>query len=95
MAEAAGGWLDKFRHYLYFPRRGTASKAVRELERAGYVVQQRLGADGVNWLVLAMRPQIITKEDIPATSDALRQLATRLGGEYDGWEVGDTVPSSE
>lgn len=42
-------------HYLYSSSREASGEAAAELRRSGFATEERLGADGVNWLVLALR----------------------------------------
>ena len=86
--EASGMAHGALAHYLYFPKKGNAEKAGRQLRKRGFQVQVQRGADGVNWLAMA------TKENPPADGhemEALREelesLAEELGGEYDGWAL--------
>lgn len=79
------------RHYLYFPREKHAKKAARRLQTVGYETKARLGADEVNWLVLATHSIIPTEQAILNLRSQLEKLAFELHGEYDGWEVQNTV----
>ena len=74
-------------HYLYFPEKTAAAEAARELRRLSFGTEERLGADGTNWLVLA-RHEIVPSEEVLATTRAIMQaLVEHRGGEYDGWEA--------
>jgi hypothetical protein len=74
-------------HYLYFQRKDAAARTAVELRARGFRIEERLGADGVNWLVLARHDAIPTEKAIASVRKTLEQLAERLGGEYDGWEA--------
>jgi hypothetical protein len=37
-------------HYVYFPNREAAASVASELRSSGFDTEERLGADGVNWL---------------------------------------------
>ena len=56
------------------------------LRQRGFEVESRLGADDVNWLVLASHV-LEAPEALPALRDELEALAQRYSGEYDGWEL--------
>jgi regulator of ribonuclease activity B len=73
--------------YLYFPTKEAAEKAADELQAEGFGVQVTLGADDVNWLILANRA--MTHDEFDA-ADVRRmpELAASLGGEYDGYDRG-------
>lgn len=74
-------------HYLYTPSREAARRLGEQLRQGGYQTQVRLGADGVNWLVLASHEAVLSEELIASTRDSMETLAASVGGEYDGWEV--------
>jgi hypothetical protein len=48
-------------HYLYFPEKTAATKAATKLRQQGFATEERLGADGANWLVLA-RHEVVPSE---------------------------------
>lgn len=75
------------RHYLYFPEEAGAASVVAELQRRGFRTEQRLGADGVNWLVLARHEIVPTEASVLATRQTMEALVGPCGGEYDGWEA--------
>ena len=75
------------RHYLYFPKKADADQAAKRLrEKAGWSIEVKKGADGENWLALAQQPAPI-EQDIEEIRDELEELAGKLHGEYDGWDV--------
>jgi hypothetical protein len=74
-------------HYLYFPRRDAAGATAAELRARGFATEERLGADGVNWLVLARHQIVPSEETIAGVRPVMEDLARRHGGEYDGWET--------
>jgi hypothetical protein len=74
-------------HYLYFPSREGASSAAIDLQARGFEVEERLGADGVNWLVLARHRIVPTEAAIAAARRIMEDLTHPQGGEYDGWEA--------
>jgi hypothetical protein len=52
-------------HYIYMPVRKSAALVARELRQRGFQTEERLGADNVNWLVLATH-QTVVSEDFTA-----------------------------
>lgn len=74
-------------HYLYFPKKDAAKKVAQQLRTEGFEIEDRMGADGINWLVLASHDIVPSAEAIAATRETMEQLAESLGGEYDGWEA--------
>jgi Regulator of ribonuclease activity B len=77
-------------HYLYFSRREDAATSAAALRASGFSTEERLGADGVNWLVLARHEIVPSEETIGAARTTMEELARQHGGEYDGWEVDAT-----
>lgn len=74
-------------HYLYFPARNAAEEAAAELRSLGFEIEERLGADSMNWLVLARHEVVPTEDTIAAARKTMENLARARNGEYDGWEV--------
>jgi len=74
-------------HYLYLPTQESASEVAAELRMQGFKTEERLGADGVNWLVLARHEVVPTEGLIEATRVMMENRVRRVGGEYDGWEA--------
>jgi len=74
-------------HYLYFPRRQEAFAVAAELRNSGFATEERLGADGMNWLVLARHEIVLSEEAIADIRRGMEDLAGRYSGEYDGWEA--------
>jgi hypothetical protein len=85
------GAVHSLLHYLYFPRRADADAAAAELRKGSVEVEQRRGADGTNWLVLARQNALLSDTLLAAIRDSMEDLAERGGGEYDGWEAA-TLP---
>ena len=71
--------------YLYFPSENGARDAAARLNQQGYGVTVRPGADDINWLALASR-SLADDTELDEAEEALEQLASNLGGEYDGYE---------
>jgi hypothetical protein len=75
-------------HYLYFPTRQAADSAAGTLRNdAEFSVESRLGADGVNWLVLARHRIVPEEAQVERKRAMFEDLARRGHGEYDGWEA--------
>lgn len=74
-------------HYMYFPARRSAEAAAGVLTDKGFAVESRLGADGVNWLVLARHRMVPDEARIERHRAMLQVLASQGEGEYDGWEA--------
>jgi len=86
-------------HYLYVPNGEVAAMIGDELKRCGFRTEERLGGDGVNWLVLASHEVVPSEELIASTRRLMEALVAKVGGEYDGWEAdvrhqGGNSPSS-
>jgi hypothetical protein len=82
----------RVRHYLYLPNEKQAKKVAHKLQAAGYEIEVRLGADGINWLVLINHSIVLTEQAILNVRSQLEKLALELHGEYDGWEA-QTMPT--
>ena len=76
-----------FLQYLYFPERSAAEEAAAELQSLGFDTENRLGADGVDWLVLARKELVASEEMIATARQQMEEVTRRLDGEYDGWEA--------
>ena len=74
-------------HYLYLPSKSAAEKAAVRLRAQRFTTEERRGADGVNWLVLA-KHQVVPSESVMAAARQIMEgLTAPLNGEYDGWEA--------
>lgn len=74
-------------HYLYVPSEQIAHDGEIELVAAGYRCEVRRAARGPGWLVLAKIDLVPSRDVIAQARGRFEDLATRLGGEYDGWEA--------
>ena len=79
------GGGHQLRHYLYFRDEVTARRAAAVLSDEGMPSEVKLSARGVDWLVHAHGGDAEAIEDVRAK---LEKLASKLDGEYDGWEAG-------
>lgn len=75
------------RHYLYVPTREAAAQVSKELRARGYGTEERLGADGVNWLVLVRHEAVPTEQLMASMRRSMEALVAMVGGEYDGWDT--------
>lgn len=86
----AGSDLSKphpIEFYLYFPAKTDADDVGVQLREEGFDVTVRLGADDMNWLVLARRTMVPEQRLLVGLRNKFEALADSLGGEYDGWEA--------
>jgi hypothetical protein len=74
-------------HYVYLPSREAATSVAGELRNRGFDTEERLGADGINWLVLARHVAVPSEDRIVAIRQWMEALVANYGGEYDGWEA--------
>lgn len=74
-------------HYLYAPSSDAAEVIAEELKQRGFRTEERLGGDGVNWLVLARHEAVPTEELMASLRRSMEKLVAHFGGEYDGWEA--------
>lgn len=79
--------VHSIRHYLYFPHEQTAKCVASVLREHAFAVEVRLGADDVNWLVLAMTQAVPSEKTITSMCAHLERITEENGGEYDGWEA--------
>ncbi len=92
--EQAGGDLEKVTHvihYVYLPTEDAAAGCKREFEQAGFGVKvfppdKRMPA----WSLHADHQMVVSIESITEARERLAGAATRLGGDYDGWEAAVT-----
>ncbi|NIN72408.1 MAG: hypothetical protein GTO46_10930 [Gemmatimonadetes bacterium] len=86
----AGSDLSKphpIEFYLYFPAKTDADHVGVQLQEEGFDVTVRLGAEEVNWLVLAQSTMVPEQRILVELRNKFEALADSLGGEYDGWEA--------
>jgi len=74
-------------HYLYFPTKEVAAEVAIHLREQGFKTEERLGADSINWLVLATHEVVPSEEILAITRQMMEDLTGSRGGEYDGWEA--------
>jgi len=81
------GALHAVLHYLYLPSEQAAAEVAARLRSHGFTTEERRGADGVNWLVLAKHKIIPSGPTILTTRKLMEGLTAPFAGEYDGWEA--------
>jgi hypothetical protein len=74
-------------HYLYFPSEEDAKHVAELLSDQGFMVECELGADQIDWLVLAKHQIVPTIESMAEFRALLDGIARKHAGEYDGWEA--------
>lgn len=74
-------------HYLYFPDVDGAEQAANEIARNGLDVERRLGADGINWLVLVRHTWPLSPDEFGEIERSLKRITADHAGDYDGWEI--------
>lgn len=88
---AAGADLSKpteVNFYLYLPTEGHAQSAADVARREGYAAVVRPPTEGyTTWLCRLTRIMPPHAAEIARATARLEELATSLGGEYDGWEA--------
>ncbi|MFC0682536.1 ribonuclease E inhibitor RraB [Lysobacter korlensis] len=85
---AAGSDLSKPHDvdFFYFPGKAQAEAAAAELSAASYeVVAVESAPKSTLWQIHAKRSMALQLEAMNATTRALEALASRYGGDYDGW----------
>ena len=86
---AAGSDISKphsIDFFLYFSRKSQAKAASAEMETLGYtVIEVRKSPDGSQWTIHATRTLIPQLETMNSSTRSLEELASKHGGDYDGW----------
>lgn len=82
--------IHPIHHYLYFLNEETGKKVADILKKQGFIVDDRLGADDMKWLVLVKSDAAPTSATIEAQGKYMEQIAEENNGEYDGWEADGT-----
>jgi hypothetical protein len=79
--------VHTIRHYVYVSTSELAGEVGATLRKRGFAVEENLGADGKNWLVLAQHEAVPTDELLTLIRLSMGELVAPVGGQYDGWEV--------
>ena len=86
---AAGSDLSKTHDvdfFFYFPGKAQADAAAAELSASEYkLVAVESAPKSTLWQIHAKRSMAVRLEAMNATTRALEALASRHGGDYDGW----------
>ena len=77
-----------FEYFLYLPKQMYAEKAAAKIRESGFMVPDPTeSASGGGWLCVARKTIIPDTADIGDHARFFGQIATALGGEFDGWEA--------
>lgn len=71
--------------FLYFQTRDAAVAAEKELTGRGFSANIERAAKGPEWLLLFTRSMTPSESDLTSLRAELTALASRHGGQYDGW----------
>ena len=77
----------RIKYFIYVPDQLSAEGCATVLRQNGFSVESRLGADGVDWLVLAYHAIGSDPDKLEQVSELAAVLAQKFGGEFDGWEA--------
>ena len=86
-AATVPGRAHTIHHYLYFPTKKAATDVATILRGQGFRTEDRLGAEGTDWLVLASHDMVPSSEDFGSIRELMEDLACKKDGDYDGWEI--------
>ena len=74
--------------YLYFPSESAARRACSSLTSGGFTALRVSQLDASSpWLCLVQKTLVPTDEALTEIRSRLTAIASKLGGEYDGWEA--------
>jgi hypothetical protein len=76
--------------YLYLPDQALAMKAAERATTTNLSASVDRAAKGSSWLCLVKGEMVPALAAIHAETRRLEDIATSLGGEYDGWEAAVT-----
>jgi hypothetical protein len=79
---------DRVVHYLYFSDAAHAEAARQEILGLSFKLELRPAAMGSKWLLKATSSLGTAIQDRASQTETLQDVASRLDGEYDGWEQG-------
>jgi hypothetical protein len=82
---------NRVQHYLYFPTEGEARSAAREITNKKLRIEVKPSASSDTWLVLVKHSA--GEQPLDVVRSRLEKLASRMNGEYDGWQAETTPPS--
>jgi len=86
-AVSSSGAVRTLHHYLYLPSNAVAATISAKLRQRGFRTEERLGAEGTDWLVLAHHEVVPSVEHIASVRRDMEALVEEVDGEYDGWEA--------
>jgi hypothetical protein len=90
---SVGGERAELKHYLYADSPADGAKIALVLKVRGFAIEQRPGADGTKWLVLASHSVALSDEVVEKDRAFMETTAKRFGVEYDGWEADVAGPA--
>ena len=73
--------------FLYFPSEQAARSAADGVRAAGFDAKVEPSSYDQNWLCLATKDLVPTHGALRGIRIQFEELASRLGGEYDGWHT--------
>jgi regulator of ribonuclease activity B len=74
--------------FLYFPTESVAQEAASRIKKLGFGVKVGPAAQGPQWLCFVTKEMVPELAALQKIRTDFEQLATSLGGEYDGWGTG-------
>lgn len=74
--------------FLYFPTESIAQQAASQIRVAGFAVEVKPAAKGIDWLCFATRRMVPDIAALEQIRKDFNNLTATLGGEYDGWGTG-------
>lgn len=86
-SELDGDVNPMIRHYIYIPKKSHGKVVAKQLRDRGFDVEDRLGADDINWLVRVKHRIDPNEEALKKLKSFFESMILQYGGEYDGWEV--------
>ncbi len=84
----AGSDLKKphpLQFFVYFPTESGADSAAGMIREGGFIVEVDASADRSSHLCLAEKKMIPTHAELVRIRNRLNQIASKYGGQYDGW----------
>ncbi|RPI03646.1 MAG: ribonuclease E inhibitor RraB [Ignavibacteriae bacterium] len=75
------------RFFLYFPSEDAATKSAIELRDKDFIAEVSLSIGPLKWLCLALKNMIPETTVLVRLHEIMDDLASKYGGQYDGWEA--------
>jgi tetratricopeptide (TPR) repeat protein len=80
--------------FLYFPAEDAVRAAAREIGAEGFVVQDVFPTSSSDWACIATRRMVPEHGKLARIRARFNAIATRLGGQYEGWGTTVVLPHS-